>query len=554
MDRIFGIDLGTTNSAIAYTDSSGVTEVIGGKDGSCIVPSAVYFPKNGDPVVGAAAKQRAITEPDRVARLFKRGMGERTFLENRKPFAVDGRVWSPEELSALVLRKLAQMAQERYGEPARRAVIAAPSYFGEAERAAAQLAGEIAGLEVLRVLNEPIAAALAHRPDHLGEPGRILVFHLGGSTFDVTVIDVRADGGMAVVATGGDRQLGGTDFDKLVVQKMTDVADSAGLDLITEAWARQEAYLRIEAEEMKKELSARETTSRLLTGSGPPLQFDLSRGEFDGLIEEKLREVGDITLCTIEQAGLQPPDITAVLMVGGSSRIPAFRKLLAAILAREPVLSPNPDEDVVRGAAIVAANPGGEFDPRSHLASLPGLVEVVTVAIGGSALVPFINALASKAAGDLYDEKLSKLLFKRSRNKSEKRSSKDIVTVADDATRIIIDLPRSLDSAAPTTLATILQVFSDRTVGSGSLWLRLHPNESGDGWIVTSTDSRPDEAITLPQPFLQLFDRITLLGHTHHCRTQLQLTHRIRSCRRPSVGPGRCGPGCHALNTEAACA
>ena len=393
MDSIVGIDLGTTNSVIAFTDRNGVTEVIAGKDGARIVPSVIYFPKDGDPVVGTTAKQRAITEPERIAQLFKRGMGERSFLDNGEPFVVDGKTWSPEELSSLVLRKLAQMAQEHFGEPVRRAVITVPAYFGEAERAATQSAGELAGLEVVRILNEPTAAALAHGLDNPGEPGRIMVFDLGGGTFDVTVMDVASDGAMEVIATGGDRRLGGMDFDKLIVEKMTTAASGAGLDISTEAWARQDANAK--AEELKKELSTLDTSSRSLTGSGRPLQFDLSRGDFEALLSEKLREVEDTTLGTIERADLQPSDITKVLMVGGSSRIPAFQKLLAKAWGHEPAFSRNLDEDVARGAAILAAKLGGELDPRSQLAKMPQPVDVSSQGLGVSMLDTSTNRMVN---------------------------------------------------------------------------------------------------------------------------------------------------------------
>jgi molecular chaperone DnaK len=382
MDRIFGIDLGTTNSVIAHTDPTGVTEVIAGKDGGRIVPSVIYFPKDGDPVVGANARQRMITEPDRVARLFKRGMGERTFLPDEKPFVIDGKTWSPEELSSLVLRKLAQMAEEHYGEPVRRAVITVPAYFGEAERAATKSAGELAGLEVPRVLNEPTAAALAHGLDHPNQPGRILVFDLGGGTFDVTVMDINADGGMVVAATGGDRRLGGMDFDELILNRMVEAAGSAGLDIVTEAWARQDAYLK--AEEMKKELSGLDSATRSLTGSGRPLQYDLTRGDFERLLSEKLREVEDTVLYTLEESGSRAADISTVLMVGGSSRIPAFQRLLTRITGKEPDFSRNLDEDVARGAAILAVKDSGEIDPRSQLAAMPPPADVASQGFGVS--------------------------------------------------------------------------------------------------------------------------------------------------------------------------
>ncbi len=380
MDRIYGIDLGTTNSVIAYTDPNGTTEVIAGQDGNRIVPSVVYFPADGDLVVGTLARERAITEPDRVARLFKRGMGHPTFLPGDKPFTVDGKTWVPEELSALVLRKLAQMAEAQYGEPARRAVITVPAYFGEVERAATRAAGEIAGLEVIRIVNEPTAAAVVHGLDRPGETGRILVFDLGGGTFDVTVMEVPTEGPMTVLATGGDRELGGMDFDELVLGKMYTAARQAGLDIETEPWARQQAYAH--AEDIKKELSFAETASRTLIGSGRPLLFELSRTEFEKLLAKRLQEVEDTTVFTLENADLRPADLHMILMVGGSSRIPAFQRLLGNVFGREPSFTRNVDEDVARGAAILAAKEGGELDPRTRLAQMPKPIDVLSHGLG----------------------------------------------------------------------------------------------------------------------------------------------------------------------------
>jgi molecular chaperone DnaK len=236
----------------------------------------------------------------------------------------------------------------------------------------------------MRIVNEPTAAALAHGLDHPNEPGRILVFDLGGGTFDVTIMDVRADGAMEVIATGGDRQLGGMDFDDLVVQKMVAAARQAGLDIESEAWARQDALLK--AEELKKELSSLEAASQPLTGSGRPLQFDLTRGELEGLLKERLREVEDTTMYTIDKAGLRAGDLKMVLMVGGSSRIPAFQQLLTRICGQDPVFSRNLDEDVARGAAILAAKEGGELDPRSQLAMMPPPVDISSLGLGVSIL------------------------------------------------------------------------------------------------------------------------------------------------------------------------
>jgi molecular chaperone DnaK len=383
MDRIFGIDLGTTNSVIAYTDPTGITEVIAGQDGNRILPSVVYFGKDGSQVVGTSARQRAIIEPERVAMLFKRGMGEKTFLDNEQPFEVDGKAWSPEELSASVLKKLALMAQDRFGEPVRKVVITVPAYFGDNERAATKTAGEIAGLEVVHIVNEPTAAAIAHGLDS-ASTGRVLVFDLGGGTFDVTVMEVASDGSMKVLATGGDRRLGGMDFDNLILEKMIATARQGGLDIETEPWARQDAYGKAEA--LKKELSTLETGSTSLTGSGRPLPFELTRAQFEKLIKDKVTATEDTTMYTLEAAGLQPSDVGTVLMVGGSSRIPAFQQMLERVFGKPPVFSRNLDEDVARGAAMLGAKEGNDLDPRSVLAKMAKPVDVCSHGLGISAL------------------------------------------------------------------------------------------------------------------------------------------------------------------------
>jgi molecular chaperone DnaK len=383
MERIFGIDLGTTNSVIAYTDPTGTTEVIAGQDGNRIVPSVVYFGKDGTQLVGTSARQRAIIEPERVAMLFKRGMGEQTFLDDEQPFVVDGNTYSPEALSASVLKKLANMAQERFGEPVSKVVITVPAYFGDNERAATKSAGEIAGLEVVHIVNEPTAAAIAHGLDN-ASTGRILVFDLGGGTFDVTVMEVAADGSMKVLATGGDRRLGGMDFDNLILERMFAEARAGGLDIETEAWARQDAYGKAEA--LKKELSTLESGTTSLTGSGRPLPFELTRAQFEKLIKKQLTATEDTTRFTLEEAGLEPSDIGTVLMVGGSSRIPAFQKMLENVFGKPPVFSRNLDEDVARGAAMLGAKEGTELDPRSALGRMPKPVDVCSHGLGVTAL------------------------------------------------------------------------------------------------------------------------------------------------------------------------
>ena len=382
MNRIFGIDLGTTNSVIAYTDPTGTTEVIAGQDGNRIVPSVVYFGTDGVQLIGNDARARAIVEAERVAMLFKRGMGEKTFLPDGEPFVVDGKTWSPEELSASVLRKLAKMAEDRFGEPVHKVVITVPAYFGDNERAATKAAGEIAGLEVVHIVNEPTAAAIAHGLESQ-KHGKILVFDLGGGTFDVTVMDIADDGQMTVLATGGDRKLGGMDFDFLILDKMTTTAKQGGLD-IEELWARQESYGKAEA--LKKQLSSLDKAATSLTGSGRPLAFEMTRPEFEKLIKAKLTKTEDTCISTLEEAGLEPSGIDTILMVGGSSRIPVFQKMLEGIFGKPPVFSRNLDEDVARGAAMLGAKEGDDLDPRAALARIPTPVDVASHGLGINSL------------------------------------------------------------------------------------------------------------------------------------------------------------------------
>jgi len=395
MTPIIGIDLGTTNSVVAYTDVDGLTTTIAGTDGRRIVPSAVHLPAGADPVVGERARQYALMESDRVAQFFKRGMGEKVFLPDGSPFEVDGKAWSPEELSSLVLRKLKQMAEQHFGQPVAKAVITVPAYFGEPERAATRDAGELAGLEVVRIVNEPTAAAVAHGVDQEAVAGKALVFDLGGGTFDVTIMSVGADHSMEVVATGGDRQLGGVDFDRLILGRIREAAATQGVDLEADPWTLSEAMAA--AEDLKHELSDTQSATRRITAGGRPMLFTLTREELDRLLADKLQEVEDTVRYTInERAGLKPQDIDAVLMVGGSSRIPAFQRLLARISGREPKFSRNLDEDVARGAAILAAKLGGELDARSQLASLPTPVDAASHGLGVSIEVDRAGNLANE--------------------------------------------------------------------------------------------------------------------------------------------------------------
>lgn len=378
---IIGIDLGTTNSVVAVTDHTGTTLAIAGADGERVVPSVVFFPEGADPIVGGRAKQYALVEPERVAALFKRGMGDEIFRADGSPFVVDGRSMRPEELSALVLRKMQAIAGEHLGGDAARAVITVPAYFGEAQRAATRQAGELAGLEVVRIVNEPTAAAIAHGLDDQAGVGHIVVFDLGGGTFDVTVLQRDSNGQIEVGGSGGDRRLGGADFDQLIVDRMIEATSPSLRD---DPWALADAYAK--AEDIKKELSSTQSSTRPLTVGGRPEMFTLTRADFEAMVAPHVRAVEDTILYTIEEAGLSASDIDQVLMVGGSSRIPMFKELLERIIGRQPVFSKNLDEDVARGAAILAAKLDEGSEASTALAHIPVPIDALTIGLGVSAL------------------------------------------------------------------------------------------------------------------------------------------------------------------------
>jgi molecular chaperone DnaK len=385
---VIGIDLGTTNSVVAYSDESGAVAVIADEDGDRIIPSVVHFEQGGNVVVGRLAKDYAKVEPQRVARVFKRGMGSPTFLKGEEPFVVDDKTWTPEELSSLVLKKLKNMAEAHFETEVTRAVITVPHYFGEPERAATRSAGEIAGLDVLQIVNEPTAAAIVHGVDSEPEAGRILVFDLGGGTFDVTVMEYGSDSEMSVVATTGDRELGGADFDSAILERMIEVAsEETGEDITEDPWALSSATAL--AEELKRELSTRSSATRPLPVSGKPVMFNLTVEEFEGLIEEQIGLVEDAVMNALDKAEMEGKDIGEVLMVGGSSRIPVFQAMVERITGQKPKLTKNLDEDVARGAALLGAKLGGDtLDPRSELAQRPQPVDAASHALGITVVQP----------------------------------------------------------------------------------------------------------------------------------------------------------------------
>ncbi|QRO87721.1 molecular chaperone DnaK [Kytococcus sedentarius] len=357
MGRAIGIDLGTTNSAMAILDG-GEPEIIANAEGGRTTPSVVSFSKNGEVLVGEVAKRQAVTNVDRTIRSVKRHMGTDWTTE------IDGKKYTAQEISARTLQKLKRDAEAYLGEDVTDAVITVPAYFDDAERQATKEAGEIAGLNVLRIINEPTAAALAYGLDKGKEDELILVFDLGGGTFDVSLLEVGKDpedgfSTIQVRATSGDNKLGGDDWDDAVVQHLlTSVKNNTGVDLSNDKIAMQR--LRDAAEQAKKELSSSTSTSinlqYLSMGENGPIHLDesLSRTQFEQMTEKLLDRTKQPFEAVMKDAGVTIDEISHVVLVGGSTRMPAVTELVKKLTGKEPNKGVNPDEVVAAGAAIQA--------------------------------------------------------------------------------------------------------------------------------------------------------------------------------------------------------
>ncbi len=351
MPKAVGIDLGTTNSVVAAMEG-GEPAVIANAEGDRTTPSVVAFARNGEVLTGEVAKRQAVTNPDRTIASVKRHMGT-TWGKS-----IDDKNYTPQEISARVLQKLKLDAEQYLGDTVTEAVITVPAYFDDAQRTATTEAGKIAGLDVLRIINEPTAAALAYGLDKETEDQTILVFDLGGGTFDVSVLEI-GDGVFEVKSTAGDTHLGGDDWDAAVVAWLVaSFKGDHGVDLSTDAMACQR--LREAAEQAKKDLSSKQNTQINLpfitaTDSGPlHLDYELSRSKFEELTFDLLKRCRSPFEQAINDAGLAKSDIDHVILVGGSTRMPAVQKLVTELTGREPHKGVNPDEVVSVGAAIQA--------------------------------------------------------------------------------------------------------------------------------------------------------------------------------------------------------
>ncbi|NMB45213.1 MAG: molecular chaperone DnaK [Firmicutes bacterium] len=356
MGKVVGIDLGTTNSVVAAMEG-GEPVVIPNAEGSRTTASVVAFSKKGERLVGQVAKRQAVTNPERTILSVKRRMG----TDYRA--TIDGKVYTPEQISAMVLQKLKEEAENYLGEEVTQAVITVPAYFTDAQRQATKDAGTIAGLDVLRIINEPTAASLAYGLDK-DEDQKLLVFDLGGGTFDVSILEV-GDGVFEVLATSGNNRLGGDDFDERVAQHLvTQFRQQTGVDLSKDRMAMQR--LREAAEKAKVELSGLQTTNINLpfisAGEDGPLHLDinLTRAKFNELTADLVEATMTPTQRALDDAGLQPHEIDKVILVGGSTRIPAVQEAIRKKLGKEPFKGVNPDECVAIGAAIQAGVLAGE--------------------------------------------------------------------------------------------------------------------------------------------------------------------------------------------------
>ena len=370
-EKIIGIDLGTTNSVVAIMEGS-EAKVIANHDGNRLTPSVVAYTDKGEILVGDSAKRQAITNPRRTIYSINRFMGRRhqevASEEKLVPYPVVGgaqdyvkvqvgdKQLTPPEVSAQVLRKLKEAAEAYLGHTVNKAVITVPAYFNDAQRQATKDAGQIAGLEVSRIINEPTAAALAYGLDKKKEE-KIVVFDLGGGTFDVSVLDVTSDGVFQVVSTYGDTHLGGDDFDEEVINLIaSQFQKENGIDLRKDPMALQR--LREAAEKAKKELSSQQTTDINLPfitadASGPKhLQMSISRAEFEKIIDHLIERCRQPVLNALKDAKMSPKDIDEVVLVGGSTRVPRVQQLVRELFGKEPHKGVNPDEVVAVGAAI----------------------------------------------------------------------------------------------------------------------------------------------------------------------------------------------------------
>ena len=404
MSKIIGIDLGTTNSCVAVMEG-GKPVVIANNEGVRTTPSVVAFTKNGERLVGEPAKRQAVTNADKTISSIKRHMG------TDYKVSIDGKNYTPQEISAMILQKLKADAESYLGESVSEAVITVPAYFNDAQRQATKDAGKIAGLDVKRIINEPTAAALAYGLDNENEQ-KVMVYDLGGGTFDVSIIEI-GDGVIEVLSTNGDTRLGGDDFDQKIMDWMIDEFKKAeGVDLSTDKMALQR--LKEAAEKAKKELSSATTTNINLpfitaTADGPKhFDMNLTRAKFEELVSDLVERTAIPVQNAMKDAGLNYSDISKVLLVGGSTRVPCVQEKVKQLTGKEPNKSLNPDECVAVGASIQGGKLAGDagagdillLDVTPLSLSIETMGGIATKLIEGNTTIPTKKSQIFSTAAD----------------------------------------------------------------------------------------------------------------------------------------------------------
>merc|ERR1711879_90869 len=420
--KIIGIDLGTTNSCVSVLEG-GEAVVIPNAEGNRTTPSIVAFTKAGERLVGETAKRQAITNPDRTIISIKREMG--TDLK----VSIDEKNYSPQEISAMILQKLKADAESYLGETVTEAVITVPAYFTDAQRQATKDAGKIAGLDVKRIINEPTAASLSYGLDKTDQQQKIMVFDLGGGTFDVSILEI-GDGVFEVLATNGNNHLGGDDFDKLVMDFLAESFKSEhGVDLRNDKMALQR--LKEAAEKAKKELSSTQTTNVNLpfitaTADGPlHLNVDVTRSKFEQLAKGLVEKTMEPTKKALKDAGLSPSDIDQVILVGGSTRIPAVQEAVKKFTNKDPHKGVNPDECVALGAAIQGGVLSGDvkdvllLDVTPLSLGIETLGGVFTKLIERNTTIPTKKSQVFSTAADNFEKALEDFFEKHGVKKIE---------------------------------------------------------------------------------------------------------------------------------------
>jgi molecular chaperone DnaK len=375
-DLVIGIDLGTTYCAVAYINRHGMAEVLTNSDGARTTPSVVYFEEGGSPIVGLAARNVALSDPDRTVMCIKREMGNPSYRLN-----IDGKEFLPESISAIILRQLKADAEARLGTEVQRAVISVPAYFKDSQRTATITAGELAGLDVIATINEPTAAAIAYGLGKDEVNQTVLVYDFGGGTFDVTVLKINKNE-FTVLSTDGDSALGGVDVDQRVADYLADeFSAQRGIDLRADPYTRLDLMTR--AEQAKKDLSIRQSVMVTLSAGSEASRIDLDRARLTELISDLIDKTRVCMERALESAKLGWPQIDAVLLVGGSSRITAVRDMIRDVSGKELGLDLNPDEVVACGAAVratladvrdVVGAPAQPSDDRSPATAEVGIV------------------------------------------------------------------------------------------------------------------------------------------------------------------------------------